>query len=87
MAKNFMIFGVDMSSSVHIYNKNKDVLILCEGPSQGLDHTALTREAQYPINFTKPRKRFVLTLQYNGSNSLLFVHATKNTSSTQKTLK
>ena len=55
MAKAFMIFGVDMSSSVHIYNKNKDVLILCEGPSQGLDHTTLTREAQYPINFTKPR--------------------------------
>ena len=66
-----------MSSSVHIYNKNKDVWILCEGPSQGLDHTTLTREAQYPINFTKPRKRFVLTLQYNGSNSLLFVNATK----------
>ena len=26
-----------MSSSVHIYNKNKDILILGEGPTQGLD--------------------------------------------------
>ena len=26
-----------MSSSVHIHNKKKDILILCEGPTQGLD--------------------------------------------------
>ena len=31
------IFGADMSSSVHIDNKNKDILILGEGPTQGLD--------------------------------------------------
>ena len=34
-----MIFGVDMSSSVHIDNKNKDILILGEGPTQGLHDT------------------------------------------------
>ena len=32
-----MIFGVDMSSSVHIDNKNKDILILGEGQTQGCD--------------------------------------------------
>ena len=26
-----------MSSSVHIHNKKKDILILGEGPTQGLD--------------------------------------------------
>ena len=35
-----------MSSSVHIDNKNKDILILGEGQTQGLDDTALTSEAK-----------------------------------------
>ena len=30
----------------------------------------------YPINFTQPNKRYVLS-HYNGSNSFLFVNATK----------
>ena len=64
-----------MSSSVHIYNKNKDILILGEGPTQGLDDTAITAEAKYPISFIQSRKRFVLSLHYNGSNSFLFVNA------------
>ena len=66
-----------MSSSVHIDNKRKDMLILDEGPTQGLDDTTLTAEAKLPINFTQPRKRFVLSLHYNGSNSYLSVNATK----------
>ena len=51
MGENIIIFGVNMSSSVHIGNKNKDILILGEGPTQGLDDTTLTAEAIYPINF------------------------------------
>ena len=39
--------------------------------------TTLTAEAKYPINFTESRQRFVLSLHYNGSNSFLFVDATK----------
>ena len=39
MGKNVIIFGADMSSSVHIDNRNKDILILSEGPTQGLDDT------------------------------------------------
>ena len=35
MGKNVIIFGADMSSLVHIVNKNKDILIL------GLDDTTL----------------------------------------------
>ena len=66
-----------MSSSVHVDNKEKDILILYEGPAQGLDDTTLTAEAKYPINFTQSRKRFVLSLHYNGSNSFLFVNAAK----------
>ena len=76
MRKNVIILGADMSSSVYIDNKNKDILIFAEEPIQGLDDTTLTVEAKYPINFTQPRKRFVLSLQYNGSNIFLFVNAT-----------
>ena len=46
--ENVIIFGADMSSSVHIDNKNKDILILGEEPTQGLDDTTLI-EAKYPV--------------------------------------
>ena len=76
-AKNVIIFGADMGSSGHIENKGKDILILGKGPTQGLNNTTLTREAKCPINFTQSERRFVLSLHYNGSNSFLFVNATK----------
>ena len=77
MIKNVVVFGADMSLFVHIDNKNKDILILGERPTQGLDYTTLTAEEKFSINFTQPRKRFVLSPQYNGSNSFLFVNVTK----------
>ena len=57
MGKNVIVFGADMRSSVHIDNKNKDILILGEGPTQISDDTTLTAEAKYPINFMQPRNR------------------------------
>ena len=62
---------------MHVDNKGKDILILGEGPIQGLDDSTLTEEAKYSINFTQSRKRFVLSLHYNWSNSFLVVNATK----------
>ena len=81
-----------MSSSVYIDNKGKvniliNILILGEGPIQGLDDITLTVEAIHPINFTQPNKRFILSLHFNGSNGFLFVDTTKNINSKQKTLK
>ena len=55
----------------------KDILILAEGPTVGLDDTTLTAEAKYPINFKQSGKRFVLSLHYNRSNGFLFANATK----------
>ena len=75
--KMLLCFWTDMSSSVHIDNKNKDTLILGEEPTQGLYDTTLTAEAKYPINFRQSIKRFVLSLHYNESNSFLFVNATE----------
>ena len=34
--RNVIIFGVDISSSVHVDDKGKDILILGKGPTQGL---------------------------------------------------
>ena len=52
LGKNVITFGDDMSSSVHIDDKVKVILILGKVPTQGLDDTTLTVEAIYPINLT-----------------------------------
>ena len=44
---NIIVFGVDMTSSVHVDNKKNDVLILGEGTTQGLNDTTLTAEKKY----------------------------------------
>ena len=44
MGKNVIIFGADMSSLVHIVNKNKDILILGARSTQGLDDTTLEQK-------------------------------------------
>ena len=46
--QNLLIFGVDMSSSAHIDNNKKDILVLGKGPTQGLKHT-LTTEKCIPL--------------------------------------
>ena len=77
LRKNVIIFEADMNSSVHIDNKNKDILILGEGTIQELDDTTSTAETKYPITFTESGKRIALSLHYNESHSFLFVNATK----------
>ena len=54
----------------------KDILILGIGPTQGLENT-LTAEKMYSINFTVTKKKFCLSLHYNGANSYLFVNSTE----------
>ena len=66
-----------MGSSVHFDNKEKDILILGQGPTQGLERIELTAETKYLNNFMQPRKKLVLSLHYNGSNSFLFIKTTK----------
>ena len=56
-----------------ITKKKKDILILSEGPTQGLQHT-LSAEKMYSINFSVTKKKFCLSLHYNGENSYLFVN-------------
>ena len=74
--QNVLIFVADMSSSIHIDNKKKDILVLGRGPTQGLEST-LTAEKMYSINFRATKKRFCLSLHYNGANSYLFLNGTE----------
>ena len=57
-----------MSSSVHINNNKKDILIFGIGLTQGLDDTTFTAEALYSINFQRSNRKFCLSLHCNGSN-------------------
>ena len=40
-SKYDLVFGVDMSSSVHVDDRKKDILVLGEGLMQGLDNTTI----------------------------------------------
>ena len=55
-----------MTSSAHIDNKKKYILIFGKGPTQGLEHT-LTSEKMYSINFTATKKKFCLSFHCHGS--------------------
>ena len=74
--QNILIFGVDMSSSAHFDSKKKYILVLRKEPIQGLEHTP-TAEKIYSIDFTLTKKKFCLSLHYNGANSYLFVNGTE----------
>ena len=62
-----------MSSSGHIDNNKKEILVIGKGLTQGLEHT-LTEEKMYLINFEVTKKKFCLSFHYNGANSYLFVN-------------
>ena len=63
--------------SVHANNKNKYILTLGKEETKGLDNMTLTAEAEYSINFSRSQRKLCLRLHCNGSNSFLFINATK----------
>ena len=65
-----------MSSSAHIDNKKKDILVLGIGPTQGLEHK-LTVEKCIQLILLWQKKKFCLSWHYNGGNSFLFVDGTE----------
>ena len=65
-----------MSTSIHVDDKKKDILVVGRGPTQGLEST-LTAEKMYSIDFTVTKKKFLLSLHYNEGNSYLFVNGTE----------
>ena len=75
-----------MTSSVHVDNKKKDILILGKDQTQGLEHT-LTAEKMYSINFTVTKKKFCLSLHYNEQIVIHLLMVQKFIDSTQKILR
>ena len=63
-----------MSSSVHVDNKKKDILIFCSATTNRLDDATLTGEKEYSIDFTDQHKRFCLRLHHNAANGYVFVN-------------
>ena len=84
IARNVIIFGVDISGSVHASYKTKDFLVLDRGLIQMIKKTTVYAEKMYSPNFSVESKIFVLSLDYNGDNFCLFVNGQKVTQFTAK---
>ena len=74
MARNVIIFGVDMSFSKHANNKANNIYVLGKDYVQKINDTTIYAEKMYYRNFTDPGHKFVLSLHYNGNKSYLFVN-------------
>ena len=72
-ARNVLIFGADMSFSVHATNRANNVYVMGKEFVQGIDDTTIYAEKNFYRYFTGSGKKFMLSLHYNGDESYLFV--------------
>ena len=72
--RNVLIFGVDMSFSMHATNRANHIYLMGDGLTQGINDTTLYAEKKYFRNFTETFSKFVLTFHYNDDESYLFVN-------------
>ena len=72
--RNVLIFGVDMSFSVHATNRANSIYVMGDGITQGIHDTTLYVEKNYWRNFTDPGKKFIISLHYNGDENCFFVN-------------
>ena len=73
-ARNALIFGADMSFSVHATNRANNIYLMGTGLTQGINDTTIYAEKNFYRNFTDFGKQFMLSLHYNGDDSYLFVN-------------
>ena len=73
-ARNVIIFGVDISSSIHATNRANNIYVMGKEFIQGINDTTIYAEKLFHDNFTELGKKFVLSLHYNGDNSYLFAN-------------
>ena len=72
--KNVIIFGANLSSSVHANNRANNILALGKDFIQGVNGTTIYAEKMYSTNFTVTNKKFSLSLHYNGDSGYIFVN-------------
>ena len=73
-ARNILIFGVDMSFSVHATNRANHIYVMGKEFVQGINDATIYAEKSFYRNFTDSGKKFMPSLYYNGNNSYLFVN-------------
>ena len=73
-ARKVLVFGADMSFSVHATDRANHIYLMGTGLTQGINDTTIYAEKNFYRNFTDPGKKFVLSLHYNGDDSYLFVN-------------
>ena len=71
-ARNIIMFGADISNSVHTTNQTQNILILGHGLTQKVNNTTIYAEKMYSPNLSAENKTFCLSLHYNGDSSCLF---------------
>ena len=73
-ARNFLIFGAEMSFSVHVTNRTNNIYVMGKELIQGINGTTIYAEKNLYRNFTDPGKKFVLSSHYNNDESYLFLN-------------
>ena len=73
-ARNVLIFGADMSFSVHATNRANHIYLVDAGLTQGINDTTIYAEKNFYRSLTDFSKKFMLCLHYNGDDSYLFVN-------------
>ena len=73
-ARNVLIFGADMSFSVHATNRANHIYVMGTGLTQGVHDTTLYAEKNFYRSLTDPGEKFMLSLHYHGDDSYLFVN-------------
>ena len=73
--RNVLIFGADMSFSIHGTNRANHIYVMGDGFTQGIHDSTLYVEKKYFRNLTEPNVKFVLSFHYNGDDSYLFVNS------------
>ena len=74
--KNFAILGAGNSLSKHTDYKTKDIQVLVEGLTDGLDNAAITGEGKYSFNVSN-KKKIVFSLHQNAANNYLHANVVK----------
>ena len=72
--RNVLIFGVEMSFSVHATNRANSIYVMGNGLTQGIHSTTLYVEKNYWRSFTDPGKKFIISLHDDGDESYFFVN-------------
>ena len=72
--RNVLIFGADMSFSVHATNTANHIYVMGTEFVQDINDATIYAEKNFCRDFTDLGKKFMLSVHYNGDDSYLFVN-------------